>query len=177
MERVFTTTKSTVECYKIRDQKGLWADITIDANGKTGRLQIASDYGSWQHYWGSCGTTFKEFLISLGIDYVAHKFGEGNWFDLDKTIASLKNQIDEYTQYDTIDDLKNELLAELKILEEEVSCKDEFIHKMWDSPKLLEMSDQCPNLVTSISPQFKKFWDTLWQEFKRVLDAEKMQVA
>lgn len=173
METKYTTTKSTVECYKIRGEKGLWADITVDANGKTGRLQIASDFGSWQYYWGACSSNFKDFLIGLNIDYVASKFGESKWFDLDKTILSLKNQINEYTKYDPIDELKNELLSELKILEDETSCKEEFIQKMWDSPKIMQMSDQTPDLATSISPSFQNFWNTIWQEFKIVLEVEK----
>ena len=82
MDTKFTTTRSTVECYKIRSDRGLWADITIDANGKAGRVQIASDYGSWENYWGACGSEFKEFLCGLDIDYAAGKFGESKWFDL-----------------------------------------------------------------------------------------------
>ena len=176
MNKNFKTTKSTVECYKIRGTKsGVWADITIDANEKAGRLQIASDYGSWQYYWGSCGLNFKDFLISLNIDYVANKFGEGNWFDLDKTISNLESNIKEFTQYDTIQDLKNELLEELKNLEES-SGKDEFVHKMWNSPKIMDMADGTPNLETSISPQFQNFWKILWQVFKEELKAESLQV-
>jgi hypothetical protein len=177
MDTNFTTTKSTVECYKMRSTKSsAWADITIDANGNTGRLQIASDYGSWQYYWGACGLSFKDFLISLNLHYVADKFGEGNWFDLDKTISNLKSNINEFTQYDTIDDLKNELLEELKNLEESTG-KDEFIHKMWDSPKIMDMADGTPDLATSISPQFQNFWNNIWQDFKEVLKAECLQVA
>ena len=50
-----TVTKSTVEVYKIRSNEFAWADITIDASGNKGRISIASDYGSWQNYWGACG--------------------------------------------------------------------------------------------------------------------------
>ena len=172
MNTELTLTKSTVECYKIRSSKNSnWADITIDSNGSTGRIQIASDYGDWQRYWGACGSSFKEFLTKLNIEYAADKFGADNYFDLDKTINSLKSQIEEFCESESAD-IKQELLNELKILEKESSCKEEFVHKMWDSPKLLEMTDNSPDLCMSITPLFKRFWDEMWPTFIQELKNE-----
>ena len=90
-----TIEKTTVECYRLRHSSGMWADITIDANKETGRIQIASDYGSWQNYWGSCGKPFKLFLQSLDKYYVAGKFGASKWFDAVKTVAEYRAVIKE----------------------------------------------------------------------------------
>lgn len=45
--------KTQIELYKVRLDGGQgWADISIDAKEKSGRIQIASDWGAWQYYWG-----------------------------------------------------------------------------------------------------------------------------
>ena len=28
----------------------------------------------------------------------------------------------------------------------------------------MDLYDGCPDIVTTVSPAFKKFWDTIWQE-------------
>ena len=72
----YTVTKSTCEVYKLRHECGMyWADITLDCASKSGRIQIASDYGSWQNFWSCCGCSFKEFLTRLDMQYTAGKFG------------------------------------------------------------------------------------------------------
>ena len=179
MSKQSIITKSTVICYKIRfKESSLWADITIDENDKAGRLQIASDFGDWQYYWGSCGESFKKFLIGLDIHYTAGKFGADRWFDLDKTIALLKSQVEEYLSYEgylsktNLKTLKEKLSAEIKILEHEVSCKDEFIHKMWDSEELIKMFDSSPDIITGIEPLFQRFWDEIWSVFVQELKKE-----
>lgn len=167
MSANFTITKTTVECYKVRGND-TWADITVDAKENTGRIGIASDFGDWQYYWGACGKSFKEFLIGLDVNYAAGKFGEDRWFDLEKTICSLENTLKECVEN------KDEMLIvkeELKYLGES-SCKDEFVHKMWDSPKIMALSEGCPNISTSINPIFQRFWDELWKEFVEELKKE-----
>ena len=172
-------TKSTVICYKIRfKESSLWADITIDEGEKSGRLQIASDYGDWQYYWGFCGESFKKFLIGLNIHYIAGKFGANQWFDLDKTIALLESQVEEYLSYKSYltktsrETLKKELNAEIKTLKHEVSCKDEFIHKMWDSEELMKIFDNVPDIVINIEPLFQRFWNEIWSIFVEELKKE-----
>ena len=164
----YTITKCTVECYKIRKSTGLWADINIDEEENTGRIQIASDYGSWQYYWGPCGKSFKKFLIGLDIGYASGKFGESDWFDLDATIKYLKNRIDEYG-FD--DDEKESVLNELNELTD-VSCKEEFVHIVSNCDLIMNMEDGMPNMCKNISPTFKNFWETIWQVFINELKKE-----
>jgi hypothetical protein len=174
METSLKVSKSTVECYKIRsDKNSFWADITIDANGNAGRIQIASDYGDWQYYWGSCGSSFKEFLVKLNLEYVAHKFGESSWFDLDKTVSSLRESIKNYT--DDEGEL-SELNEELENLEES-SCKEEYVHKMWDCEKIMKICEGHPSVCASISPRFLSFWDKVWPAFISELKNEISVVA
>ena len=45
---------------------------------------------------------FKEFLIGLGIDYAASKFGESRWFDFDETIKHFKTVVLEYRRLGNI---------------------------------------------------------------------------
>lgn len=161
-EDKYTIKKTNVECYKLRFKAGFaWADITIDAADRTGRIQIASDYGSWEYYWGACGIEFKEFLVGLNISYAAGKFGEDKWFDQIKTIEALKIRIKEYT-------IEKEELYELNLELsnlEDSSCKEEFTAKMWLSDKIMEMEDHCPDMINDISPSFKDFWNKIWLLF------------
>lgn len=158
-------TKSHVECYKLRSDKGAWADITIDMKDKTGRIQIASDYGSWQYYWGACGETFKKFLIGLDLHYIAGKFGESRWFDLEKTIASLRSRINDMDKHEV-------LLEELSKLED-CSSREEFNHIIWsDCENILEMEDNNPDVCESVSPMFMQFWNKLWPSFLEALKSE-----
>ena len=164
----FKIEKSTVECYKIRHESGYWADITIDSAGETGRIQIASDYGDYQRYWGSAGTNFKEFLTGLGIEYAAKKFGADRWFDLDKTITCLKTRIAENIEdKEELKEFENELI-ELN----NSSCLEEFCSIARDCEKLWEFEDGRPDLRYSITPQFKSFWKNVWPIFINQLKTE-----
>jgi len=163
-----TTTKTTVECYKVRGSRGLWADLTIDMNGKSGRIQIASDYGSWQNYWGSCGEQFKDFLIGLNIEYASGKFGADKWFDLEKTISSMARTITEYADSK---EQKAELFNELRQLKD-CSGKEEFISVVQNCDKIMELNNHCPDICHSINPMFQRFWDECWPHFLNVLREE-----
>ncbi len=166
-------TKTQVECYKIRYEKqDYWADITIDSGDNSGRLSISSDYGNWAYYWGSCGKSFKEFLISLNIHYCAGKFGCDRYFDSEATIKLYKRQILQERRIDCISQEEaREMFNEIKELDD---CDDEsyFIHKMFESHKLMRYYDGCPDIVKIISPSFKRFWDKPWKDFVDQLKKE-----
>lgn len=166
-ELELTITKSQVEVYKIRSNEFAWADITIDASGNKGRISIASDYGSWQNYWGACGESFKQFLQGLNIDYAANKFGADRWFDLDGTIKYLEERIQDYSTGDDKEGLLNEL-NDLK----DTSGKEEFIHVIQNCDSIMEMEDHMPDLNYSIEPSFKSFWNELWPELLREFKKE-----
>jgi len=164
-------TKSNIESYKIRyDDKFYWADINIDAGESSGRIQISSDFGDYQYYFGSCGMMFKEFLCKIEMDYLSRKFGQSDWFDLDATINNLKSRIFEYT--DSKDkQIRQELLDELSNLEESSSI-EEFICKMNNSTLILQMEDYNPHVYKTINPVFKNFWTHIWIPFINELKKE-----
>lgn len=164
----FTTTKTTVECYKIRGSRGLWADITIDVNNEGGRIQIASDFGDWQNYWGSCGEQFKDFLIDLNIEYASGKFGADKWFDLEKTISCMARIISDCADNK---EQKAELFNELKELKD-CSGKEEFISVVQNCDKIMELNNYCPDMCYSIDPRFQRFWNELWPQFVNTLKEE-----
>ena len=160
----FTIEKTTVECYKLRN-RSTWADITIDAKEETGRIQIASDYGHWQFYWGSCGLPFKKFLISLDRHYVAGKFGAGKWFDPVKTIAEYK----EVVKANIDDGYLNKLDGEEAIGEIDqlldYTDRSEFCRVLEDCSQIMKIYDHCPALIYGIDPQFENFWSKIWPVF------------
>ncbi len=169
----FSINKTSVELYKIRHESGFcWADITIDANGTTGRISIASDYGSWQYYWGACGESFKKFLCGLDKSYIAGKFGADKWFDSEKTVAEYRRVIKENINDGYISKKKGiEALAELQCLEES-SCKEEFCRHLEDCSEIMRLYDHCPSLVYDIEPSFENFWIKLWPILIEQLQSE-----
>ncbi|CAA0157857.1 conserved hypothetical protein [Tenacibaculum maritimum] len=165
---IYTITKSNVECYKIRSNSHSWADITIDAKDNTGRIQIVSDFGYWQFFWGACGKPFKKFLKGLEIDYVANKFNANRWFDLNETVKYLTNRIEEYEEDQT---QKQALLNELYSIEY-CSSEMEFRQEIQNCSLLMKMENQFPELQYGIDPGFKRFWSELWDIFLNELIIE-----
>jgi hypothetical protein len=109
LELKYIIEKAQCEVYMLRLRKGggYWADITLHCHNNAGCIQIASDYGRWQYYWGACGCPFKEFLTELNdMEYVASKFGAKNMDD--NTTPQFKRFWDEVWP-EFINELKNEL--------------------------------------------------------------------
>lgn len=122
-----TITKTTSEVYQLRVfRDSVWADITIHVDGpQSGRIQIASDYGDWQRYWGSCGVSFKEFLTKLNLGYVSRKFNVDRYFDADKNMDMWKRRILSLRRdLDITADKARELWEEL--ISVECDSKEEF---------------------------------------------------
>jgi len=163
-----TIEKSTAELYKLRGTNGSFANISLDYSEKQGRISISTDYGNWSYYWGACGSAFKEFLIGLNMEYAAGKFGEGQFFDHVATLNYLQTRIKENSENK---EHKRKLKDELKSL---VDCEDKssFIAQMWNCSEIMKLEDNCPDLVTGISPGFKYFWENLWSNFIQSLKEE-----
>lgn len=177
MDPKFSITKSKVECYKIRHTSGMyWADITIDSNGTTGRIQVASDYGDWQNYWGACGCLFKQFLTEIDMHYTAGKFGESKWFDEQKTIQVYKQTIIEWRRNDDIDaERAREMWTEISNLNS--SDETAFAYQvMGDCPSFYQYSET-PEMYHSVSPQFRSFWKNVWPVFINLIKQEILETA
>ena len=168
METNYTITKSQVENIKLKFQNGMFANITLDYLGSQGRISIASDFGTWSNYWGACGEDFKKFLIGLDMYYFAGKVNEDRFFDHENTIKYLKQSIKEnannkYHKKEMLDQL-----AELKECEDEQS----FVQKMYECDDIMNLEDGCPDMIRTISPSFKNFWERIWSVFVLELKRE-----
>ena len=163
----YTITQTTVLCYKIRHSSNQgWADITIDENPSGGRIQIASDWGSWQYYWGAAGTTLRKFLLGLDKGYVAGKFGAGKYADLDATIKQYRERIISERRKEWISaEAARMMWDECKELEQATSVES-FTTIMWnDCGELMKWWDGTPDIVHTYEPGFNRFWETVWPHF------------
>lgn len=159
-------TKSTAEVYKIRDlRNGNRADITIDDNGFSGRISIASSYGSFQNSWNACGKGFKKFLTELNLEYAADKFNQDRWLDTDETVRLYKQLVIDRRKTDFCDKLTARLVwDEIKRLEDETTATS-FKGVLGECLNLLDFFDWIPDFCYGVSPQFKRFWSECWFVF------------
>lgn len=175
-KKEFKITKSTTELYKIRHESGMyWADIIVDDQDKRGRIQIASDYGSWQNYWGDCGCSFKEFLTKIDIGYFAGKVGEQDWFDQEATHSKIKQDIIESRKDDNISAVDaRELWDSVNDMFLDVANKEGYCHYAYDNNLLWKFyQEPCAfPCITGSSPQFRQFWKEPWQAFIKRLKEE-----
>lgn len=162
----FSIEKTLIQKYKIRG-KNTWADIAIDYAPGKGLIQIASDYGNWSYYWGATGSSFKKFLSQIDIHYTAGKFGADGYFDHEATISLFKKYIIDGI-YDA--EKRRLMFRELEELKEQEQ-QDMFVHHCFNCRHIMELFDGCPEVVTTIKPGFKHFWEKLWpvllEEFKK----------
>jgi len=165
----FKVTKSNVESYKLRHPSGgCWADITIDATGESGRIQIASDFGSWQNFWSHCGMPFKSFLLKVDMDYVARKFSAKSFFDADQNIKSARFQILTSRKEGVIDaEYARCCFDDLKNLEGECTDSATHFHALVNSTENLHhfYYDGGFSAITTYDPGFKHFWKKIWPAF------------
>jgi hypothetical protein len=163
-------TKDTIQVYRLRhsNRSDIWADITLDGNA----VSIRSCYGNWSYSWGNPGSDFKQFLIGLGFDYAANKFGENNFFDHEATIKHFVSEAKRLKSDHSID--KETYISVIKEIEKLKEHPDRgmFIHQCYESTKLFEMFDCQPDLCTCVSPMFTHFWKELWKPFVKQLQNE-----
>jgi hypothetical protein len=164
--------KTTIELYRIRLDKGGWADITMDDNGNAGRISIASDWGSWERFWGACGSSFKQFISTLDIHYTASKFGEDRFTDVEKTLKLWKTEVLERRKEEDISRQDARVIYD-QIKELEENCdSSSLVSACQHMDELLDFFDYCPDFTTCISPTFQAFWDKIFVPFKNHLKEE-----
>lgn len=157
----YTVTKSQVECYKFRAvDAAYWADVTIDTTpgAKHGRINIASDFGTWSYYWGACGSSFKEFLMGLDKHYVAKNFGADRFFDAKATKETYRRQIETCCfgrEETTATELEVNDLYETPHIAE-------FTEQVRKSPRIMAMYDGMPDTCYRLEPGFDNFWEHIW---------------
>lgn len=163
-----------VEKYTIRHSTGkYWADIVLDCRENSGRIQVASDFGDWQCFFGACGEDFKKFLIGLDLHYLAGKTGNDQCFDLKNTLVAYRRDIDSDLKEGAIDaDFAACLRDQVESLETVFDENEFFLKFRGDCTDLLAYYDCFPTIERSISPQFKTFWTNIWSVFVEHLKEE-----
>lgn len=198
-------TKTTRECYEVRDGKrcGEWANITLACwdnppqPGYTrtsmhygGEIQIHSSFGSWGHSWSACGVPFKRFLTDAGFDYVFTKFmgtkldrfdGEASAREVLKSIIEERrtngmSKAEAREAWDAFDNVRS--MAECGEHDFGTAMM-EVAHSLGRRhPMHDNFADPCgwPK-VTKYDVQAQGFWRQLWPLFVEALKAEAEQPA
>lgn len=170
MEEAYTVTKSTIELYKIRSVKNsYWADISLDPGDKSGRINIASDFGRWSNYWCACGSSFKKFLASINMEYAADKFDVDPYFDADMTLEAYRKSLKDDS--DISKEIAEEVLYQINSMKG-IRLENEFVNTILYKSELMKYFDNRPELCRSIDPLFKMFWTEVWPVFLHELAKE-----
>jgi hypothetical protein len=197
-------TKTTRECYEVRDDRrgGEWANITLACwdnppQGYTrtsmyygGEIQIHSSFGSWGHFWSSCAVPFKRFLIGAEFDYVFTKFmgtkldrfdGEASAREVLKWIIEDRrrngmSKAEAREAWEAFDDVRS--MAECSEYDFGTAMMDVARSLDQRHPMHDNFADPCgwPK-VTKYDMQAQGFWRQLWPLFIEALKAEAEQPA
>ena len=165
--------KTTATVYKLHDLgSSNWANFTVEETGEhSGRIQIASDWGAWQYYWSSCGSSFKQFLTKLGIDYVADKFNQDRYFDFEATIKRFRRDVIVSRRYDgKSKEEARELWENIDALEE--SKVSDFYWQVQGFANLWNINGGDIDVDYDIDPMFKAFWKKAWLPFIEIIKEE-----
>ena len=155
----FDITKSKVDKYSFLGKDNTYvADIILEDQGKNNRIYIVADFGSAEYSWPAPGPSFRKFLASLNIEYLADKLNQNKVLDME---ATCKEYVDLSEQFIAQTEMYTKIQGEISWL---YSClgEGEFIQAVRDSPNILKMYDGTPQLVYRINPLFQLFWDNIW---------------
>ena len=196
-------TKTTRECYEVRDGKrgGEWANITIacwdnppqPGYARTsmyygGEIQIHSSFGSWGHAWNACAVPFKSFLIGSEFDYVFTKFmgTKLDRFDGEASVREVRKWItDERKVRGLSKSEARDAWDEFESVRSMAECGEhDFGTAMMDVARSLSshhpmhdnFADPCgwPR-CTRYDRQALEFWKQLWPMFTDALKAEAVE--
>lgn len=174
----FKTEVSTVECYKIRrtDGVGYWADINLDLSENGIRIQIASDFGSWQYYWGTPSEDKVKFLAGLDKYYMAGKFGCDKVEDLEKTVLFYKKQVIDFRREEILDAEKARAIwKDIQTLESEAPPLTMASFIYYNLNNLTSFFIDGLDVVTVIDPGFQRFYEIVWPVFIGQLKERQVQ--
>ena len=175
MDKTFEVVKTQVELYRIKHETSSWTNITLDYADQHGRITISSGYGTWSYYWGACSYSFKEFLVSLDMCYVANKFGEGDWFDLEATKNRMKKDVLESLENGDITEIESkELVEEMDQLFSDCDNEISYQSFVFNNSAFWKFYQEpsCFPLEKIISPYFRQFWNEPWTAFINELRKE-----
>ena len=197
-----TVTKTTRECYEVRDGKphGEWANITLhcwdrkiwdDSTYYCGEITIQSSFGTWGYIWTACSKPFKEFLCDIEFDYAFGKFMGASLskFDGEGSMRGLRAKVIEHRRHGWISKEDARAIWEsLAECEEEATCSEnDWVHALssagsdlhddghTEAAKMLE--EPWELFIHKPQPCAVNFWRELWPLFIDALKAEQEPLA
>lgn len=177
-------TSSEVEVYKLRGDRSLWADVTVDAWEGGGALSIQSDYGNWAYTWQATGGNFYKFLCVLDFHYLFGKLASSSQvFDEQATFNNLiQGVLTARREWRVTGDIAREVYNALNNVFERGSTPEKFVDALgvcldrlvaWqeigECREMVQAWESCGlTPVTEISickqddPCLVRFWKELW---------------
>lgn len=177
-------TSSEVEVYKLRGDRSLWADVTVDAWEGGGALSIQSDYGNWAYTWQATGGNFYKFLCCLDFHYLFGKLASSSQvFDEQATFNNLiQGVLTARREWRVTGDIAREVYNALNNVFERGSTPEIFVDALevclerltaWqeigECREMVQAWESCGlTPVTEISickqddPYLVRFWKELW---------------
>ena len=179
------THANNIEVYKFREVSDthLWANIYVDVadsdNNGAGTILIRSDYGSWDFFWGTCGSPFKKFLAEVGKDYLIRKLnGPNKEFRQHEWQIDARRIVDEYfDECDPEDEEKEGANEELDEIDRNCnfhSSEAMYAYISGNCPYLSDVfsnSGEYPN-GNFVSRQLEMFVEQIWPVFVEELKKE-----
>jgi len=158
--------------------RGEWARIVLEPWEGGGSLIINSSYGAYGYIWTSIGAdTFKQFLLSLDKSYFLGKLGQGleREFDFDKTVKGiyenlLKLRRDGRGNKEKTREFWDEFT---NLVDEGFNNTESFCREvMYLSNFDYIYNGDYPETYTNVNRDLNNFYESIWVQFKEVLQKE-----
>lgn len=174
--------KSTTETYSIKGDRCLWAKINLDCVGETVNVMISSDYGEFNHYWGSCGCPPKKFLCDIDMHYGMGKLvgGTSKLYEADfsKRIMSFKKVIIEARQLNDITrgQARTAWMEMLHIFDYCQNSNDIYLDRTYNSEVFNDIFFDFYSIPQDdkIKKSIVDFWEDIWIPFTQFLKDEEL---
>lgn len=146
--------------------------IMIDET--TGRVMIDGGYGTFAYCWPSYGrgdTSLHAFLWSLGFDYFMNKASTKPYMEADipATFASMKRDLLRDRRRGDFEKDKARVIWDILVEDlHEHMTEHEFTETLLRDGTLYEhYCDGGPHIVTRENGAMRRFWDEVWETFRR----------
>lgn len=144
-----------------------WAMVVIDPRHNL--VMCYSGSGSYNYSWGSPGSSFIDFLVSLDYGYAMGKFlGSRNVLDVEKTAQNMREHILQARQVDSITaEVAREMWDHVKDAQEGLDV--EFMMEIRDGVYGEHDHDWWERPIYQFPSEARWFWDEIWMPLMRYL--------
>lgn len=174
--------KVMTETYQVRNEgrgSSGWANINVQWGNESAHIVADSDYGSYCHYWGSCGKNPKKFLCEIDFQYTMQKLNEGDIsvFASDKLDDEMKKIIIQTRRDYGYEGFTKKMARECwdDLLEIYEGSKDFYYETLMCHEHSEWLFGGCPEGLpypTRLNAQVVGFWEECWIPFTQQLEKE-----